>query len=104
MEAAHGHQFAVVKPTYEKIPATNAIRLIFTITEGPKVKVGMITFQGNHGFLRPQTDPLDEEDRPYAIPAWLFELPVMPRTFDRAKLDEDFGRWCPRAVPERRLF
>ena len=29
MEAAHGHQFAVVKPTYEKIPSTNAMQSDF---------------------------------------------------------------------------
>ena len=45
VEAEHGHQFAVVKPTYEKIPSTNAVKLVFTIDEGPKVKVGTCTTQ-----------------------------------------------------------
>ena len=89
MEAAHGHQFAMVKPTYERIPSTNAIRLIFTITEGPKVKVGMITFTGNHVFSDRKLIRSMKKTRPYAIPAWLFTIDVMPRTFDRAKLDED---------------
>jgi outer membrane protein insertion porin family len=89
MEAAHGHQFAIVKPTYERIPATNAIHLIFTITEGPKVKVGMITFTGNHVFSDRKLIRSMKKTRPYAIPAWLFTVDVMPRTFDRAKLDED---------------
>ena len=38
LEAEHGHQFAIVKPTYEKIPATNAVKLIFTVTKGPRSK------------------------------------------------------------------
>ena len=38
--AAHGHQFATVKPTYERIAATNAVKLIFNIDEGPKVRSG----------------------------------------------------------------
>lgn len=89
MEAAHGHQFAVVKATYERIPSTSAIRLIFTITEGPKVKVGMITFTGNHVFSNRKLIRSMKKSRPYSIPAWLFEVPVMARTFDRNKLDED---------------
>jgi outer membrane protein insertion porin family len=89
MEAAHGHQFAMVRPTYERIPSTNAIRLIFTIVEGPKVKVGLITFTGNHVFSNRKLIRSMKKTRPYSIPAWLFEIPVMPRTFDQAKLDED---------------
>ena len=87
--AEHGHQFAVVKPTYEKIPATNAVKLVFNVTEGPKVKVGMITFQGNHAFSSRKILRAMRHDRPYAIPAGLFEVPVMAKTFDRSKLDED---------------
>ncbi len=89
MEAAHGHQFAVVKATYERIPSTSAIRLIFTITEGPKVKVGLITFSGNHVFSDRKLIRSMKKTGPYSIPAWLFTIPVMPRTFDQAKLDED---------------
>jgi len=89
MEAAHGHQFAAVKPTFERIPSTNAIHLIFTINEGPKVKVGLITFTGNHVFSDRKLIRSMKKIRPYAIPAWLFTIDVMPRTFDQAKLDED---------------
>ena len=48
--AAHGRQFATVKPTYERIAATNAVKLVFNIDEGPKVKVGTITIVGNKAF------------------------------------------------------
>ena len=69
--AAHGHQFATVKPTYERIAATNAVKLVFNIDEGPKVKVGMITFTGNHAFSTPENHSLDAE-RPSVLDSPLF--------------------------------
>jgi outer membrane protein insertion porin family len=36
--AAHGHPFATVKATYEKIPAANAVKLVLNIDEGPKAQ------------------------------------------------------------------
>ncbi len=90
LEAAHGHQFATVTPTYEKIPATNAVKLIFTIDEGPKVKsVGLITFQGNHAFSDRKILRSMKRSKPYAIPMHFFDVPVLAKTFDRNKLDED---------------
>ena len=58
--AEHGRQFATVKPTYERIAATNAVKLVFNIDEGPKVKVGNITFVGNKAFSDREVDPHDE--------------------------------------------
>jgi outer membrane protein insertion porin family len=89
LEAEHGHQFAVVRPTYENIPATNAVKLVFTIDEGPKVKVGMITFQGNHAFSDRKIVRSMRHSRPTSIPMWLFDVPVLHKTFDRSKLNED---------------
>jgi outer membrane protein assembly factor BamA len=34
--ASHGFQSATVKPTYERIPASNTVALVFDIDEGPK--------------------------------------------------------------------
>jgi outer membrane protein insertion porin family len=89
LEAEHGRQFAVVKPTYEKIPSTNAVKLVFTVDEGPKVKVGMITFQGNHAFSSRKIIRSMHNSRPIAVPLLLFDVPVMHKTFDRQKLDMD---------------
>jgi outer membrane protein insertion porin family len=89
LESEHGHQFAVVKPTYEKIPSTNAVKLVFTVEEGPKVKVGTITFMGNHAFSNRRIIRSMRNSRPIAVPMWLFDVPVMHKTFDRAKLDMD---------------
>jgi len=33
--AAHGHQFATVKPSYETNPSSNSVTLVFNIDEGP---------------------------------------------------------------------
>ncbi len=87
--AAHGHQFATVKPTYERIAATNAVKLVFNIDEGPKVKVGVITIQGNTAFSSRKILRSMRNDRPYSIPLYITYIPVMDKTFDRPKLDED---------------
>jgi outer membrane protein insertion porin family len=88
--AAHGRQFATVKPTYEKIAATQAVKLVFRIDEGPKVKVGQITFNGNKGkFPDKRIIRTMRNDRPYAIPLYFTYIPVMDKTFDKPKLDED---------------
>lgn len=36
--AAHGHQFATVKPSYETNPSSNTVILVFNIDEGPKAQ------------------------------------------------------------------
>lgn len=87
--AAHGRQFATIKPTYEKIPDVNAIILTFNINEGPKVKVGKIQFVGNHAFSNERLVRSMKNTRPYAIPLYLFDIPVMAKTFDQDKLEQD---------------
>ncbi|MGH9733017.1 MAG: BamA/OMP85 family outer membrane protein, partial [Candidatus Acidiferrales bacterium] len=89
--AAHGRQFATVKPTYEKIPASEAVKLVFHIDEGPTVKVGKITINGNKAFSDKRIIRTMRNDRPYAIPLYFTYIPIMPKTFDRPKLDEDIG-------------
>jgi outer membrane protein insertion porin family len=87
--AAHGHQFATVKPTYERIAASNAVKLVFNIDEGPKVRVGSITIVGNKAFSSGKIIRTMRNDRPYGIPLYITYIPVMSKTFDRPKLDED---------------
>ncbi|MFZ1975219.1 MAG: outer membrane protein assembly factor BamA [Candidatus Acidiferrales bacterium] len=89
--AAHGRQFATVKPTYERIAATNAVKLVFNIDEGPKVKVGSIKFVGAKAFSDRKLVRSMHNDRPYAIPLYITEIPVLNKTYDKAKLDEDLG-------------
>ncbi len=87
--AEHGRQFATVKPTYERIAATNAVKLVFNIDEGPKVKVGTITFTGNKVFSDGKLLRAMRHDRPYAIPLYITNIAVLDKTYDRQKLDED---------------
>ena len=87
--AEHGRQFATVKPTYERIAATNAVKLVFNIDEGPKVKVGEINFDGNKAFSNRKLVRAMKHDRPYSIPLGFTEIPVLSKTYDRQKLDED---------------
>ncbi len=87
--AEHGRQFATVKPTYERIAATNAVKLVFNIDEGPKVRVGTITFEGNKAFSDRKIIRTMRHDRPYSIPLYFTNIPVSHKTFDRPLLDED---------------
>jgi outer membrane protein insertion porin family len=87
--ASHGHQFAVVKPTFERIAASNAVVLTFNIDEGPKVKIGLITFQGNHVFSSAKLIRSMKHMRPYGIPLYYWDIPLISKTFDRSALDED---------------
>lgn len=89
--AEHGHMFATVKPTYERIPATNSVSLVFNIDEGPKVKVGRITIQGNHVFSETRIVRSMRHSRPIAIPLGFADINLFAKTFDKDNLDEDIG-------------
>jgi outer membrane protein insertion porin family len=85
----HGRQFAVVRPTYERIGGTNAVELVFNVEEGPKVKVGWIRFEGNKTFSDRKIIRAMHNSRPYAIPLGPIFLDVLHKTYDRRKLSED---------------
>ena len=90
--AEHGRQFAVVKPTFERLPGTNAVKLTFNIDEGPKVKVGKIIITGNTAFSARRIIRTMRNSRPTAIPLGSvppYFISVLSKTFDRPKLDED---------------
>jgi len=84
-----GHQFAVIRSTYERIPASNAIKLIFNVDEGPKVKVGRIVFAGNTAFSSRRIIRAMRHSRPYGIPLGIVFLSLFNKTYDRRKLSED---------------
>ena len=89
LEGEHGHQFATVTPQYERIASSNAVILVFKIDEGPKVKVGIIKFVGNKSFSDRKLLRAMKHDRPYGIPLYFWDIPVMAKTYDREKLNED---------------
>ena len=53
--AARGHQFAMVKPTYQQNPSTNAVTLVFNIDEGPRPKARGIVLERRIGDVGPGT-------------------------------------------------
>jgi outer membrane protein insertion porin family len=85
----HGRQFAKITPQYERIASSNAVILVFKIDEGPKVKVGQIKFVGNHAFSDRKLIRAMRHDRPYGIPLYFWDIPVLSKTYDREKLNED---------------
>ncbi len=85
----HGRQFAKVTPQYERIASSNAVILVFKIDEGPKVKVGTIKFVGNHAFSDRKLIRSMKHDRPYGVPLYFWDIPVLSKTYDREKLNED---------------
>jgi outer membrane protein insertion porin family len=87
--AEHGHMFATVKPTYEKVPATNSVVVTFNIDEGPKVKVGHITITGNRAFSATKIIRSMHNSRPIAIPLGFADINLFAKTYDRDKLQED---------------
>ncbi len=89
LEGEHGRQFAKVTPQYERIASSNAVILVFKIDEGPKVKVGTIKFVGNHAFSDRRLIRSMKHDKPYGIPLYYFDIPVLSKTYDREKLNED---------------
>jgi outer membrane protein insertion porin family len=87
--AEHGRQFAVVRPTFERIAATNAVKLVFNIDEGPKVKVGKINIEGNKAFSTRRIIRSMRHSRPISVPLYLTDIDIWSKTFDQNKLDED---------------
>jgi outer membrane protein insertion porin family len=87
----HGHQFATIKADIKKIPP-NSVQVNFLIKEGPKVKVGKITFTGNEHvnarILRESMKNL----RPIGVPHSIILENIFARTYDASKLEEDSER------------
>ena len=53
------------------------------------MKVGTITIVGNKAFSDRRIIRTMRNDRPYSIPLYITYIPVLSKTFDRPKLDED---------------
>ena len=89
--AAHGRQFATVRSEVRPIPPA-AVGLTFVIKEGPKVKVGKITFEGNKALSNRQLQSAMKNLKPVGIPHSIFLENLFPRTYDSTKLNEDAER------------
>ncbi len=91
MLGEHGHQFAVIKTEVKTIPPAR-VALTFVVKEGPTVKVGKISFTGNHALTHRQLVAAMANLRPIGIPHSIIFEDLFPRTFDSSKLDEDADR------------
>jgi outer membrane protein insertion porin family len=100
--AEHGHQFATVKPDIKTIPPSS-VTVNFIIKEGPTVKVGNITFTGNHAVSSRELRAAMKNLRPVGIPHSIILENLFARTYDASKLEEDTER-VRRALQDRGYF
>jgi len=89
--AEHGHQFAEVRPEVHPIPPS-AVGITFVVKEGPKVKVGKITFTGNKNVKSRDLRAAMKNLKPIGIPHSIILENIFARTYDSSKLDEDSER------------
>jgi outer membrane protein insertion porin family len=88
LEAEHGHQFATVRTEVRPIPPA-AVGLTFVIREGPKVKVGRITFVGNKNVKSRELRSAMHFLKPIGVPHSIFLENLIAKTYDATKLDDD---------------
>ncbi|MEO8725996.1 MAG: outer membrane protein assembly factor BamA, partial [Acidobacteriaceae bacterium] len=89
--AEHGHQFATVRTELRRIPPSR-VAVTFNIKEGPKVKVGNITFVGNKQVSSRYLRSAMKNLKPIGIPQSIFFENLFSRTYDATKLEEDAER------------
>ena len=87
----HGHQFATIKTEVKTIPPAS-VQVNFNIKEGPVVKVGKISFQGNEHVSALVLRRSMKNLKPIGIPYSLIFENLIPQTFDAGKLEEDSER------------
>jgi outer membrane protein insertion porin family len=89
--AAHGRQFATITTEVRQIPPA-AVGITFNIKEGPKVKVGLIKFEGNKQVQTRYLRAAMHNSKPIGIPHSIILENLFARTFDATKLSEDAER------------
>ena len=89
--AEHGRQYATIRTEYRPIPPA-AVGITFVVKEGPKVKVGKITFQGNKNVSARVLRNAMKNLKPIGIPHSIFLEALFSKTYDATKLNEDVER------------
>jgi outer membrane protein insertion porin family len=89
--AEHGRQFATVAVQVQQIPPAS-VGVTFIVKEGPKIKVGKITFKGNQHVSSRALREAMKNLHPIGIPKSIFLEGLFSKTFDATKLDEDAER------------
>ena len=89
--AERGRQFATVEPEIHQVPPSS-LEVVFKVDEGPKVKVGEITFEGNDNESDLKVKRAMKNVHAYGIPYSIFFEELFPKTYDSTKLEEDQQR------------
>jgi outer membrane protein insertion porin family len=87
----HGRQFATIRTEVRQIPPA-AVSVTFVIKEGPKVKVGVIKFDGNKAIKSRTLRAAMKNLKPVGIPHSIFLESIFAKTYDATKLEEDTER------------
>lgn len=87
----HGRQFSTIRTEVRPIPPA-AVSVTFVVKEGPKVKVGKITFTGNHNVNSRILRSAMKDLKPIGVPHSIFLENIFARTYDATKLEEDTER------------
>lgn len=87
----HGRQFATITPEISPIPPAS-VAVTFNIKEGPKVKVGKISFEGNKKISDRVLRASMRGTKPIGIPKSIFLENLFSRTYDSTKLQQDLDR------------
>jgi outer membrane protein insertion porin family len=83
-----GRQFATVEPDLRQIPPSS-LEVVFKVNEGPKVKVGDITVQGNSVFTDRDVRRAMKNLRPIGVPHSIVLENLFAKSFDSTKLEQD---------------
>jgi len=86
-----GRQYATVDPVIEQIPPSS-LKITFQVNEGPKVKVGAITIEGNKAKSSRWVISAMKNLKPYGVPHSIIFENLFAKTYDQAKLEEDKER------------
>jgi outer membrane protein insertion porin family len=89
--AERGRQFATVQPEVRQVPPSS-LEIVFKINEGPKIKVGKITVEGNHAFSQLEVIRAMKNEHGFGIPHSILFENIFASTYDTAKLEEDKER------------
>ena len=89
--AERGRQFATVDPEIRQVPPSS-LEVTFNVNEGPKVKVGKITIEGNKHFSDQEVIRAMKNLHPMGVPHGLFLENLFDKTYDSSKLEEDKER------------
>ena len=89
--AERGRQYATVEPELRQIPPST-MEVVFKVTEGPKVKMGNITIEGNKVFNDRTVIRAMKNLHPLGIPRSILFENIFAKTYDSSKLEEDKQR------------